>query len=323
VNPHEFSDRYKNLLLEKSDYVMDNPGSAFFLDLPTAILYTAAYADVFDYPLSSAEIQHYLTGVRASRDEVEQVLRGESLLSRTGIWYTLPGREHLAAVRQRREQIAARLWPQALGYGRLIAGLPFVRMVAVTGSLAMNNVENNPDIDYLVVTAGGRLWMVRAMVLAAARLAALKGVCLCPNYLVSEQALVFENHTLYTAHELAQMIPLFGMDVYQRISGLNRWKERLLPNAEGLPPTMDKILLRNKPVGMKPALEAALSLPPGTWFERWEMRRKMRMLSQEQSSSPESRFGADYCKGHKNRHAEHTEQVLRQRLANLHLEMPV
>jgi len=48
-------------------------------------------------------------------------------------------------------------------------------MVAITGSLAMNNVENNPDIDYLVVTVGGRLWMVRAMVLAAARLAALHG----------------------------------------------------------------------------------------------------------------------------------------------------
>jgi hypothetical protein len=302
---------------------MDNSGSAFSLDLPDAILQTAAYADVFDYPLSSAEIHHYLTGVRASRDAVEQVLRGHALLSRTDNWYTLPGRQGLAAIRRRREQIAARMWPQALGYGRLIAGLPFVRMVAVTGSLAMNNVENNPDIDYLVVTVGGRLWMARAMVLAAARLAALQGVRLCPNYLVSEQALVFEEHTLYAAHELAQMIPLSGMQVYQRIVSLNRWKERLLPNAEGLPPIMGRIPLRNEKAGMKPAMEAALLLPPGAWFERWEMGRKIRMLSHEQSGSPESRFGADYCKGHKNRHAEHTEQILRQRLENLHLEMPV
>ena len=264
---------------------MQNSGSATFLDLSNAILQTAAYADVFDYPLSSAEIYHYLTGVRATRAEVERALLGDGLLSRTGSWYTLPGREQLAVTRQRRQEIAARMWPQARGYGGLIAGLPFVRMVAVTGSLAMNNVENNPDIDYLVVTAGGRLWMVRAMVLAFARLAALQGIRLCPNYLVSEQALVFEEHTLYTAHELAQMIPLSGLEVYQRILSLNRWKERLLPNAEGLPPSMDgtlsmlgRGLLRSGRVGIKPTLEAALLLPPGAWFESWEMRRKIRML---------------------------------------------
>jgi hypothetical protein len=301
---------------------MMNSGSTYFLDLPNAILQTAAYADVFDYPLSLAEIHHYLTGLRASRAEVERVLRNEALLSRTGSWYTLPGRDGLAAIRRRREQIAARMWPQALGYGRLIAGLPFVRMVAVTGSLAMNNVENNPDIDYLVVTVGGRLWMVRAMVLAVARLAALQGVRLCPNYLVSEQALAFEEQTLYAAHELAQMIPLFGMDVYRRIASLNRWKERLLPNAEGLPPVMDRVPVWNRLQGVKPAMEAALLLPPGAWFERWEMGRKIRRLSHEQSASPESRFGADFCKGHKDRHAERTEQILRQRLENLHLEMP-
>jgi hypothetical protein len=69
-------------------------------------------------------------------------------------------------------------------------------------------------------------------------------------------------------------------------------------------------------------MEAALLLPPGAWFERWEMGRKIRRLSHEQSASPESRFGADFCKGHKDRHAERTEQILRQRLENLHLEMP-
>jgi hypothetical protein len=302
---------------------MKNSGSTSFLDLSNGILQTATYADVFDYPLSSAEIHHYLTGIRASREEVEQVLQDNRLLIRTGGWYTLPGREHLATIRCRREQIAARMWPQASGYGRFIAGLPFVRMVAVTGSLAMNNVENNPDIDYLVVTAGGRLWMARAIILAVARFASLHGVRLCPNYLVTEQALVFEEQTLYAAHELAQMIPLFGMEVYTRIIQMNRWKERFLPNAEGLPPMMDGNPGRAPMSGIKTAAEAALLKSPGVWFEKWEMERKIRMLSYQQSGSPESRFGADYCKGHKDRHAEHTAQILRQRLANLRLEMPV
>ena len=305
---------------------MKNSGSANFLDLTNAILQTVAYADVFDYPLTSAEIHRYLTGRRASRDDVEQVLEEERLLSRAGNWYTLPGREQLATIRRRREQIAARMWAQASGYGRIIASLPFVRMLAVTGSLAMNNVENHPDIDYLIVTTSGRLWMVRAMALAVARMAALQGVRLCPNYLVTVQSLVFEEQTLYTAHELTQMIPLYGMDVYMRIDSLNRWKEHFLPNAEGLPPLMDRIPGLPGPDRVpviKPVLEAALLNPLGARFEQWEMDRKIRKLSREQSASPESRFGEDYCKGHKDRHAERTERILRQRLENLRLEMPL
>ncbi|RPI99896.1 MAG: hypothetical protein EHM39_05740, partial [Chloroflexi bacterium] len=183
-------------------------------DVRDAVMRTAAYADVFDYPLSAAEIHRYLTGVRATIETVEQTLQAGLLIPSPQGYYTLPNRAELVGVRRRREQIARRMWPQAIHYGRAIARLPFVRMIAVTGSLAMNNVEDYPDIDYFIITAPGRLWMARAMVLAVARVAALRGIRLCPNYLVTEDALVFPDRTLYAAHELTQMIPLFGLDMY-------------------------------------------------------------------------------------------------------------
>jgi len=293
----------------------DMPG-----DLASAILHTAAYADVFDYPLTAKEIHRYLTGLCATAEQVEQLLQEGAFLSRVGEYYMLPAREMLADVRRRREQISNRLWPKALGYGRIAAGIPFVRMLAVTGSLAMNNVENNPDIDYLVVTAPGRLWTVRAMLLALARMAALHGVRICPNYLVTERAMVFPDQTLYAAHELAQMVPLFGMHVYAQLCSLNRWKDRFLPNAQGLPPVRSRVTRRNDPM-LKPALESLLLKPPSGWFEQWEMARKMPRLKRQQSSSPESTFTADTCKGHDQRHAQRTEETYRKRLENFHLEL--
>ena len=288
--------------------------------MSNAILHTAAYADVFDYPLTSAEIHRYLIGIHASQDAVEQSLQDVKTLTYVDGYYTLPGREALAGVRRQREQAAARLWPQAIHYGRFIASLPFVRMLAVTGSLAMNNINDTPDIDYLIVTSTNRLWMCRVMVLAVVRLASLKGVRLCPNYLISERALVFPDRSLYSAHELAQMIPLFGMPIYAMICNLNRWRKYFLPNADGVPPLRYGIPGLESAPGIQSLMESALLTPPGDWFEHWEMERKIRKLSFEQAGSPESSFSADYCKGHFNRHRQRTEQILRKRLESLSLE---
>ncbi len=284
-----------------------------------AIVQTIAYADVFDYPLTPAEVHRYLPGVRATREAVEQALHDGGFLSGRQGYYTLPGRETLVEVRRERERQAARLWAYALRYGRAIAALPFVRMVAVTGSLAVDNVGDQPDIDYLIVTAPGRLWMVRAMALAVRRLAALQGVELCPNYLITQDALAFPDRNLYAAHELAQMVPLYGAEVYHQILQANRWKEQFLPNATGLPPVCARLNSHRRdpqPV-IRRVLEGALRTAPGAWFERWEMDRKIRWLTQEQAGSCESRFAADYCKGHKHSHGQRTELALRERLNRL------
>jgi hypothetical protein len=299
---------------------MDSYREMVLPGLRNAVLQTMAYADVFDYPLTAQEIHRYLTGLSASKEVVERFLQDGSLVHASEGYYTLPGREGLARIRRAREHIAGQMWPQAAGYGRVISHLPFVRMLAVSGSLAMNNVDRDPDIDYFMVTARGRLWMVRAMVLAVVRLAAARGVRLCPNYLVTEDALVFPDQTLYAAHELAQMVPIFGLDVYEQICRLNSWKERFLPNAQGLPPVMDQVTIRTVKPTITPLLERALRTSPAAWFERWEMQRKIRMLSREQGDSPESCFAADYCKGHNLRHGQRAERILRERLEGLHLE---
>lgn len=297
--------------------------------LATAIVQTVAYVDVFDYPLRPAEVHRYLIGMAAPRAKVEQLLANGALvprrLARHDDYLTLPGRQQIVETRRRREAIARRLWPFAIRYGRLIAALPFVRMVAVTGSLAVNNAEGEADIDYLIITANDRLWLSRAFIILIVRLAALRNVHLCPNYLLSERALLFSEQNLYTAHELAQMIPLSGQDVYGHIRHLNRWAEAWLPNAISAPPPAPPISAAEsaprKP--LQGILERGLGGSLGGRLEKWERERKLAKFkrqtaeSRQAPGSLEVHFSADWCKGHFEGHAGKIMRAFDERVQHL------
>src|SRR5437879_11911377 len=158
-----------------------------------AAIRAVAYADVFDYPLRAVEVHRALPGPAATLEATERALArcsgpGGALCQRDG-FYTLPGRESLVAVRHRRAAIAARLWPAALVYARVIAGLPFVRMVAITGSLAWHNVDDGGDIEYLIVTEPDRLWVCRWVAAALRRAGLLDGARLCATYITTNRVL--------------------------------------------------------------------------------------------------------------------------------------
>lgn len=294
------------------------PGPERSASLAEAILATVSYADVFDFPLTRPEIHRYLAGFRASPRAVEQALENlPRSLSRSGPYTTLHGRETLVYERLRRQQHAARLWPAARTYGGIISRLPFVRMVAVTGALAVSNVLHGADIDYLLVTRPGRVWLCRAMVLAVGRATARQGFLLCPNYLVSMRALRFPDHSLYAAHEVAQMVPLAGQAVYEEMRRENAWVDAILPNAAGAPPGTPASYQAIPERLRRPVLELVAGGFPFDRLEAWEQERKIRRLSREQAGSPESHFTADTCKGHLHRHQARTQAALDERLAAL------
>ena len=282
-----------------------------------AVFQTLAYADVFDYPLTAYEVYRYLGFVDTTLEEVTEVLGRSTLFSNVAEYYTLRGREEIIGTRKRRAAIARRLWSKASRYGRIIAALPFVRMVAVTGSLAVDNAEAGGDIDFMIVTAPNRLWSCRALSLLVARFARWEGIQLCPNYLVTTNALVLEERSLYVAHEVAQMVPLSGLDVYRELRRLNGWTDDFLPNASSAPVIPHEGTPLQGRSLVKVFLEFLFGLPLGDWFERWEMNRKIARLQREQSSSQESYFSPDICKGHVDRHGQSIETAFAVRLQKI------
>jgi len=218
----------------------------------------------------------------------------DRLTRREGL-YMLPGRDELVETRRRRAADAARLWPEAVRYGRVLAELPFVRMVAVTGSLTRDNVQSGSDIDYLVVTAAGRVWVARGLTGVVRRAVRRRGIRLCPNFVLSEHALLLRDRNLFAANELVQMVPLSGGAVYRHMRQVNDWTADFLPNANGPPRALPPVRLRGRRIAQMG--EAVLG-PIGGWMERFELARFERKLPARTADPNEVIYTPECFKDH-------------------------
>ncbi len=283
--------------------------------LADAIVEAVAYADLFDWPLSPAEIHRFLP-IPAPIDDVEAALASPEPIGLRLVngLLVLPGRESLGESRRRRAAASTRMWPGAVRFARAVASLPFVRLVAVTGSLAVGAAEPGADVDLFVVTEDRRLWLTRAAAIGLVRAAGVLGVRLCPNYFLAESALRMDQRDIFTAHELAQMVPVAGAAAYRDLLATNAWYLDFLPNHEPVPVV---------PAGRRGRTlrlaEAALRASPIDRLERWEMRRKVARLSAG-STSTEQRFDATACKGHFEEHRRRTLRAFEERLVSLGID---
>jgi hypothetical protein len=285
----------------------------FSKEISQSVFNTLLYSDVFDYPLTTSEVYRYLSGRSASYATVCRVLSSDTRFSRTGNFFTLAGREEIVFLREQRELRSRVLLPRALAYGRVIGSLPFIRMTALTGSLAVSNVSNHEDFDYMLVTQPGRLWTARAIVLLFGRFKRWAGHTICPNVIVAENTLEWNPHDLYSARDLCQMIPITGIDVYYQLMKANPWVRDYLPNAYA---EIVGISLEGKqePIsGFQRFLEMPLRGRLGESLERWEMERKIRRLTGREGFGDETVFNANLCQGNFDHHRRWTQQELGKR----------
>jgi hypothetical protein len=180
----------------------------------------------------------------------------------------------------------------------------------------MQNVDHRADMDVMVVTAPGRVWLGRAAVILLVHLARLAGDTICPNYVVAENAVALDDLSIYGAHEVAQMVPLYGRDVYHRVWASDPQVIRHLPNAQAWPMPHDRM----QPVAQacKRGLERLLGGAFGDWLERWECRRKIDRLSKRQAMPmAEIVLSTQQCKGHFDQHRTRVLAAYQERLLHV------
>ena len=248
-----------------------------------AICSTISYRDIFDYPMTLPEIHRYLHEIRCTREELsDAVWRGPLLdryLDTDGEYFALQGRRAIFETRRVRRELSRRKQPLARFFARLLASLPNVRMVAMTGSLAVGNLSASGDIDFLLVTDSGSMWRTRAFCRFLALLDNRLGSgVFCPNTFLSMAALSLPRRSMYDAQELCQMIPLFGGSTYAAVRADNDWTADWLPNAAGAPMAgeqADPLSHRLKRCG-----EWLLDSRSGRALEKFEATRKIRRFNE-------------------------------------------
>lgn len=210
-----------------------------------AICRTLVYADIFDYPLNDKEIWQYLisgTGVSfglLKRELTEAVNRKQ--ISLAGKFYSLPGRKKIVALRQRRELASGHKMKIAQRVVGWLKFIPTVKMVAITGALAMDNSEKDDDIDLLIVTAKKRLWLTRLLTTFLIELVAERRRPndkefkdkICLNMFLDEENLPVPQpeRNLFSSHEVCQLKPIWDRGgIYKRFIQENKWTTRYLAN---------------------------------------------------------------------------------------------
>jgi hypothetical protein len=205
-----------------------------------AMLQSVVYASLFDYPVTLSQLREGLIGEVADERTLLAWYEASAYLQATvdyaGGFFFPRGRADLLDRRAEREVTSRALLRSMSAPLALISRLPFVRMVAISGSLAHLNADREADLDLFVVTSPHRVWTVTVATLALAHLLGWRDR-LCLNYVVSERALWIAPADLFSANQIVHLRPLTGGETYRRFLETNRFVQRFYPNfaARALP----------------------------------------------------------------------------------------
>ena len=231
-----------------------------------AVLRSVTYAALFDYPLTLAQLHASLIGVRADAETIAAWWRSSDFLQAAiehhdGLYFPA-GRRDLLSTRARREVLSRDLLDRDRRILSVVAAMPFVRMVALSGSLAHLNAERSADLDLFVITAPHRVWSVTVSLLVIARLFGWRQR-LCLNYVVSEDALRVAPADLFSANQIIHLRPILGREVFARFVEANEFVREHYPNF-----AIDGPVTPSSPHALKPWIERVMSCGPAQAAER-------------------------------------------------------
>jgi hypothetical protein len=208
--------------------------SCAMVELKQEVVKTLLYFDIFSYPLRIEEIQRFCS-LSASQSEISEAVNQlitEKQIYRAGSYYLVQNRDDWRKEREERHRYSVERIKMARKMAGIIGQFPFVRGVAISGSLSKYFADNNADIDYFIICKAGRLWISRSLLHIFKKFTFLAGMqhYFCMNHFLDYDELELKDKNLYTALESATLIPIYGGESYRAFFQRNNWIREFFPN---------------------------------------------------------------------------------------------
>ncbi len=273
-----------------------------------AIVRSVTYASLFDYPLTIDQLHRTLLESAQTPSAILATYRTSPMLQeliecRDGFFFP-SGCHALVAERRRREARSEAFLARHALLLRLVCALPYVRMVALSGSVAHLNLEGTGDLDLFIVTRGQHVWSVTVAVLVLAKLMRQRRV-VCANFVLADSRLALEQQDLFTASQIIHLKPLVGDGLLRAFVAANPFVRRYYPNFRPAEPAGGRG--PSAADRLKAAIEVVLS-GPSRLVEAacrraytWHLRRR----SGSWQSPEQVRLQPDYLKLHTRSHRQH------------------
>ncbi len=266
------------------------------MTIKEALLATICYADVFDYPLTLEEVEKWLIGIRGKQVRSGQASKRKMLQDISGItskdgYIFLRGRTRILTLRKQRAVWAGPKVQLAKHAAALLKIIPTIKLIGVTGGLAMDNAHEHDDIDFYIATCRKTIWVTRFLATVLLEIYKLRRKPqdtefqnkICLNMYVDEDHLgvVLKERDLFSAHEVLQLKPLWERDnTYEKFLNHNRWVKKYLPNAWGVKVESRKSKVESRKSWMHSVLFSICHVtcmilePVFRWFQLWYMQKR-------------------------------------------------
>ena len=154
----------------------------------------------------------------------------------------------------------------------IIKRCPFVRGVFISGELSIGSTGPGSDVDFLIVTAPGRLWIARALLIMFKKVFLLnRKKFFCVNSFVSTDHLAIAERNIYQATEVAHVKAAHNDALLRAFHAANQWVRDYFPNFE--PSELSRPPIPpSRPSRLQSLLELPFRLIPADLLDAWLMR---------------------------------------------------
>ena len=195
-------------------------------------LKTILYFSLFKYPLTRTEIFQFSenTDQKEVDSEIDLLLKKGIIFNFDGFYIDVNNPDRVER-RLKGNEMARNIMPKAIKVSRKIAKFPYVKGVCLSGALSKGYYDDDGDFDFFIITKPNRLWIARTILVLYKKIFLFNSKkYFCVNYFISSDQLEIAEQNLFTATEIATLIPLYGKDTFVDFLAANPWAKPYFPN---------------------------------------------------------------------------------------------